>query len=143
VEAAVGAILTLRAERRTAEYQTPERRVFYGLLPQSISHEGYSAKPMHSYWDDFFALKGLKDAAFLAEALGKPTSPSAGERRGTNSAPTSWPRSPAPWPTTGSTTSPAAPSWATSTPLDDHRPLPGRRARESPRAAVERTFERY
>ncbi|HZF08720.1 MAG TPA: discoidin domain-containing protein [Thermoanaerobaculia bacterium] len=71
VEAAVGAILTLRAERRTAEYQTPERRVFYGLLPQSISHEGYSAKPMHSYWDDFFALKGLKDAAFLAEALGK------------------------------------------------------------------------
>lgn len=44
---------------------------FRGLLPPSISHEGYSAKPMHSYWDDFFALRGLKDAAWLAEQLGK------------------------------------------------------------------------
>jgi hypothetical protein len=43
---------------------------FKGLLPPSISHEGYSAKPMHSYWDDFFALRGLKDAAWLAEQLG-------------------------------------------------------------------------
>jgi hypothetical protein len=44
--------------------------VFAGLLPPSISHEGYSAKPMHSYWDDFFALRGLKDAAWLADQLG-------------------------------------------------------------------------
>ena len=44
---------------------------FRGLLPPSISHEGYSAKPMHSYWDDFFALRGLKDATWLAEQLGK------------------------------------------------------------------------
>jgi hypothetical protein len=44
--------------------------LFIGLLPPSISHEGYSAKPMHSYWDDFFALRGLKDAAWLAEQLG-------------------------------------------------------------------------
>jgi hypothetical protein len=43
---------------------------FTGLLPPSISHEGYSAKPMHSYWDDFFALRGLKDAAWLAGKLG-------------------------------------------------------------------------
>jgi len=43
---------------------------FKGLLPPSISHEGYSAKPMHSYWDDFFALRGLKDAAWLAQQLG-------------------------------------------------------------------------
>ncbi len=43
---------------------------FKGLLPPSISHEGYSAKPMHSYWDDFFGLRGLKDAAWLAEQLG-------------------------------------------------------------------------
>jgi hypothetical protein len=41
-------------------------------MPQSISHEGYSAKPMHSYWDDFFALKGLKDAAWLASVLRDP-----------------------------------------------------------------------
>ncbi len=44
---------------------------FEGILPPSISHEGYSAKPMHSYWDDFFALRGLKDATWLAEQLGK------------------------------------------------------------------------
>ncbi|HEY8207410.1 MAG TPA: discoidin domain-containing protein [Myxococcaceae bacterium] len=42
-----------------------------GLLPASISHEGYSAKPMHSYWDDFFALQGMEDAVFLAGVLGK------------------------------------------------------------------------
>ena len=45
---------------------------FYGLMPASISHEGYSAKPMHSYWDDFWALKGYDDAAMLAGVLGKP-----------------------------------------------------------------------
>lgn len=42
-----------------------------GLLPASISHEGYSAKPMHSYWDDFWGLRGYRDAAMLARALGK------------------------------------------------------------------------
>jgi hypothetical protein len=35
---------------------------FEGLVTESISHEGYSAKPVHSYWDQFFALKGLEDA---------------------------------------------------------------------------------
>lgn len=54
----------LRHERMTPQYQgTP----FYGLVPESISHEGYSAKPMHSYWDDLFVYKGLKDAEFLTE----------------------------------------------------------------------------
>jgi hypothetical protein len=57
----------LRAQRRTPEYKGTE---FWGLLPPSISHEGYSAKAMHSYWDDFFALRGLTDAAYLAERLG-------------------------------------------------------------------------
>ncbi|HZX27619.1 MAG TPA: discoidin domain-containing protein [Telluria sp.] len=42
-----------------------------GLLPASISHEGYSAKPMHSYWDDFWGLRGYRDAAMLARVLGK------------------------------------------------------------------------
>jgi hypothetical protein len=37
---------------------------FEGLVTESISHEGYSAKPVHSYWDDFFALKGLEDAGW-------------------------------------------------------------------------------
>ncbi len=59
----------LRHERMTEKYKgTP----FYGLVPESISHEGYSAKPMHSYWDDVFILRGLKDAAFLARELEKP-----------------------------------------------------------------------
>jgi hypothetical protein len=45
---------------------------FRGLMPASISHEGYSAKPMHSYWDDFWALTGYDDAVMIAGALGKP-----------------------------------------------------------------------
>lgn len=66
-------IQSLRQERKGEEYRVgpPEKRVLYGLLPESISHEGYSAKPMHSYWDDFFALRGLKDATQMAELLGE------------------------------------------------------------------------
>jgi hypothetical protein len=60
----------LRQERRTPQYEAPAQRVFFGILPPSISHEGYSAAPMHSYWDDFFALRGFADAAFLAQELG-------------------------------------------------------------------------
>jgi len=63
---------SLRLSRTTAEYRTGDKQVFYGLMPQSISHEGYSAKPMHSYWDDFFALRGFKDATEIARTLGKP-----------------------------------------------------------------------
>jgi hypothetical protein len=40
-------------------------------MPASISHEGYSAKPMHSYWDDFWALTGYDGAVRIATALGK------------------------------------------------------------------------
>ncbi len=64
---------SLRKSRMTAQYEEAgPNRAFYGLMPQSISHEGYSAKPMHSYWDDFFALRGFKDAAFIARVLEKP-----------------------------------------------------------------------
>jgi hypothetical protein len=42
-----------------------------GLLPVSVSHEGYLAQPVHSYWDDFWALRGLRDAAHLAHAMGR------------------------------------------------------------------------
>jgi hypothetical protein len=57
----------------TAEYKdgNDEKRAFYGLVTESISHEGYSDKAMHSYWDDFFVRKGLKDAAAAALILGK------------------------------------------------------------------------
>jgi hypothetical protein len=71
VERAVAYMDSLRQTRRTPEYRARDKVHFFGLLPPSISHEGYSAKPMHSYWDDFFALKGFADAAYLAEGLGR------------------------------------------------------------------------
>lgn len=43
----------------------------YGLVPESISHEGYSDKPRHSYWDDFWTMKGLNDAVEIASVLNK------------------------------------------------------------------------
>lgn len=49
------------------EQPAPER--FRGILAPSISHEGYSS-PTHSYWDDYWALKGWHDGAWLAESLG-------------------------------------------------------------------------
>ena len=71
VAGAVAYIDSLRAQRMTDEYRVGEKRAYYGLVPESISHEGYSAKPMHSYWDDAFVLRGLKDAAEIAGILGK------------------------------------------------------------------------
>ncbi|MGM9484575.1 hypothetical protein ACS5PN_25495 [Roseateles sp. NT4] len=44
---------------------------FKGLMPPSISHEGYSDKPAYAYWDDFWALRGYKDAVQMAQALGQ------------------------------------------------------------------------
>lgn len=43
---------------------------FKGLMPPSISHEGYSDKAAYAYWDDFWALRGYKDAVQIAQALG-------------------------------------------------------------------------
>ena len=70
VRAAVAYLDTLRSQRRTREWRKPENAPYFGILPPSISHEGYSAKPMHSYWDDLFALRGYKDGVWLAEQLG-------------------------------------------------------------------------
>jgi hypothetical protein len=70
----VGYIESLIAERSTDYYRnggTDSIRALYGLVPESISHEGYSAKPMHSYWDNFFTIKGLKDAADIQKILGE------------------------------------------------------------------------
>jgi hypothetical protein len=60
---------SLRASRMTPVYRA-DSVAYYGLLPQSISHEGYSAKPMHSFWDQFLAVRGYKDAAWLARVVG-------------------------------------------------------------------------
>lgn len=87
VKKAVAYIEKIRGERMTPEYaampgtngaktkQEPGKpavplRAMYGLVPESISHEGYSAKPMHSYWDDLFVYRGLKDAVYCAGVVG-------------------------------------------------------------------------
>ena len=74
VALAVSYLDSLRHVERIPANRTPATLQFYGLLPPSISHEGYSAKPMHSYWDDFWALRGFRDAAAIAAVLGKPDS---------------------------------------------------------------------
>lgn len=60
----------LRLSERTAANMQPTTRMFYGLMPASISHEGYSAKPMHSYWDDFWALAGYESIVRIANDVG-------------------------------------------------------------------------
>ncbi|MCI0516171.1 coagulation factor 5/8 type domain-containing protein, partial [candidate division KSB1 bacterium] len=71
VKRTVNYLEELIQQRSTDNYKNggDSLRAFYGLLPESISHEGYSAKPMHSYWDNFWALRGLKDAVTIAEIL--------------------------------------------------------------------------
>jgi hypothetical protein len=61
----------MRQSERTPQNETEERRIFYGLMPPSISHEGYSAKPMHSYWDNFWALLGYESIVRMAGVLGE------------------------------------------------------------------------
>ncbi|HEU4704712.1 MAG TPA: hypothetical protein VFS45_03260 [Sphingomicrobium sp.] len=62
----------LRSRERTEANLAAGRRMLYGLMPPSISHEGYSAKPQYSLWDDFWALRGYRDSADIARLLGKP-----------------------------------------------------------------------
>lgn len=70
IEAAADYMDSLRRSERGEANRSGDRRAFFGLMPASISHEGYSARPVHSYWDDFWALKGFKDAVEIATALG-------------------------------------------------------------------------
>ncbi|MDE2112119.1 MAG: discoidin domain-containing protein [Alphaproteobacteria bacterium] len=70
VRAALAYLDQERQSERTPANQTPETQNLYGLLPPSISHEGYSDKPAFSYWDDLWALKGYRGGAVLARALG-------------------------------------------------------------------------
>ncbi|HBP88743.1 MAG TPA: hypothetical protein DD706_13715, partial [Nitrospiraceae bacterium] len=41
-----------------------------GILPPSISHEGFIT-PMHSHWDNFWAIRGWADGIEMAEILGR------------------------------------------------------------------------
>lgn len=70
VEGAFAYMERLAASERTAANRR-RNPAFFGMMPASISHEGYSAKPMHSYWDNFWALRGYKDAVEIARALGR------------------------------------------------------------------------
>jgi hypothetical protein len=70
VAAAARYLEEIRQSERGPANQAPARRMLHGLLPPSISHEGYSAKPAYSYWDDFWGLAGYKDAAWIAGELG-------------------------------------------------------------------------
>lgn len=60
---------TLRAQRTTGEYrdESSEKHLCYGILPESTSHEGYYMK--HSYWDDFWGIKGWEDGIEMAGIL--------------------------------------------------------------------------
>ena len=69
VVGAVNYIEFLTNQRKTDQYKKEDSAVFYGLMPESISHEGYSAKPMHSYWDNLFTIRGLRDAVEIAQIL--------------------------------------------------------------------------
>lgn len=62
-------VLAWQEGLRQSERKTPGRT--FGLMPPSISHEGYSDKPAYSYWDNLWALRGYKDAVQMAEALGE------------------------------------------------------------------------
>ncbi|MBQ0929880.1 discoidin domain-containing protein [Ideonella alba] len=74
VQRVVAYMESLRQSERTDANRAPGRDAFFGLMPASISHEGYSEKPMHSYWDNFWALRGYRDAPALARAMGDPAS---------------------------------------------------------------------
>lgn len=63
---------SLRQSERTAANQAPGRTMLYGLLPPSISHEGYSEKAQYSLWDNFWGLAGYEAATYAARVLQKP-----------------------------------------------------------------------
>ncbi|HET8632695.1 MAG TPA: discoidin domain-containing protein [Gemmatimonadales bacterium] len=70
ISAAASYMDSLRHSRMTGAWIDSLGGAFYGLMPESISHEGYSAHPEHSYWDDFWAARGFDDAAEAARRLG-------------------------------------------------------------------------
>jgi hypothetical protein len=72
VARAAAYIDSLRRLQTTADFQTEDKRAAYGLLPPSANRSVDPVKPIHRYRDDFFALRGLKDAVELAHALNRP-----------------------------------------------------------------------
>ncbi|CAN7478858.1 discoidin domain-containing protein [Pseudorhodoferax sp. LjRoot39] len=66
----LGYMDSLRAEEGAQKNGTPERALYRGLLPPSISHEGYSDQAAYAYWDNFWGLLGYADGVAMAQALG-------------------------------------------------------------------------
>ncbi|MBF0219809.1 MAG: hypothetical protein HQL49_09825 [Gammaproteobacteria bacterium] len=56
-------------QRLQSDNQRRSNRHCHGLLPESASHEGYLSHPVHAYWDDFWALRGLEDGCAMAALL--------------------------------------------------------------------------
>lgn len=70
VKKIVGYIDSLTNLRKIEKYKLDSLSAYYGLITESISHEGYP-KPVHSFWDDFFTILGLNDATNVAYILGE------------------------------------------------------------------------
>jgi len=65
----IESLVSTRKSDELLKSSSDSMKAFYGIMPESISHEGYSEKPMHSNWDNLFTIKGLKDAVTMAEVL--------------------------------------------------------------------------
>lgn len=70
VRAAIGYMETLRQSQRSDANRGAERAGYFGMMPPSISHEGYSDKAAYAYWDDHWAWIGYRSAVELAQGLG-------------------------------------------------------------------------
>ncbi len=62
----------LRRSTQNREFRLSDKKHLFGLLPPTISHEGYGT-PAYSYFDDIFALVGLEAASSLALELKEAT----------------------------------------------------------------------
>ena len=82
IKLALNFLVKLREKTLAPGYlkNKPARDRFVGILPPSISHEGYGT-PMHSYFDDFYALKGWKDGKIIAGILGDPATAAWAEKQ--------------------------------------------------------------
>lgn len=70
LELAAAYLVSLRERRLGPEFASGEHADRRGLLPESASHEGYLAHPVHSYWDDFWGIRGLEAMADLRSRAG-------------------------------------------------------------------------
>ena len=124
VRSALKFLQTLRERTLAAGYQAaseaPQR--FRGILGPSISHEGY-ASPTHSYWDDYWALKGWHDGAWLARQWQLSDMASWAADQGAAHCATRW-RPPFAPPSRGSTSTTCRRLRTLATPIRPASPLP-------------------